>query len=333
MNINRLAITISVLAAIMAAPTMASASSIKLLPAKRTVTVNIKSSGLIKTSKKCRITAPASLGLSKSRIRSGYRWNVKARRAGKQSIKVSCGRSKRLIHITAKESAPATDTPESDAPDSTPIPDPTPDPSPTSKPKLTGSDAEAELAWQQQKAYYIKWGQPGGGICSDYVYMRRPDIPERITKAAYKQWVADGAVIPARHSGTGKDKVSTNPTDYFAVAYYYGTANWSSDTYQENVAPFRILPDPSPFAWTVGARRAGLTISQTPFPGAVMIQANQDHVAYVEAVYPPDEWDLRAHDTGHYIVSEANVSGNKGKVTQRSMSVKAAITDGTFFVG
>jgi len=332
MNINRLAITISVLAAIMAAPTMASASSIKLLPASRTVTVNIKSSGLIKTSKKCRITAPKGLDLSKSKIRSGYRWTVNAYETGKQNIKVSCGRSKRMIHINVKDEAPASDTPSSNSPDTTPTTNPAPDPTPPSKPKLTGSDAEAELAWQQQKAYYVKWGQPGAGTCGDYVFMRRPDIPERVTKAAYKQWVADGAIIPASNSGTGKDRVSTNPTDYFAVAYYYGTANWSSATYQDKTTG-QILPHPSPFAWTVGARRAGLTVSETPFPGAIMIEGHQDHAGYVETVNPITEWDKTHDPMGSYTISEANVSGNKGKVTQRVMSVKSAITDGTFFVG
>lgn len=236
--------------------------------------------------KGCRLTVDGD-PLQMKRRGSSASWSFVADEAGSYAARLRCQRAKAAVTIEVLE---ADDPGEADpAPEpSTPKPA---DPKPT-YPRLTGSDAEAEVYWQNVKPLFERVNTRGW--CADYAYFKRPDIPERVEKAAYKAWISEGGRMldySTEKPISVNDMERPYPWDFGQQSYRY--ADWGG-----------VSLNSSSDAWVTGARRAGFRTERLPFDGAIFVQ--EGHVRYVERVLPRDPQDNPA--TVRYEFTEMNAS-------------------------
>lgn len=277
----------------MAAPSQAAVRD-RMVPATQTVDAGEVATGQILTHRRC---AKPNMGRALERwqkTRRGYRWGIRWGTVGltageRIALTVRCG-SKTLRGSVTVRALEIPETPE----------EPQPGPPKPTAPRLTGSDAEAEAWWQSTRPRFTDLSH---GWCSDYAYYKRPDIPERIEKWAYKQWVADGTPYIDIRDGQRKsmnDRAEPTP-DRFGIAREQGV-DMPEYPY---LGSYAARPD-APVSFLVAAKRAGFTVDRTPHPGDW--EVTPGHMAYVESV---------SADGLHYQVTEMGAS-NPGIVFHRT---------------
>ena len=272
------------------APATASASSLKLVSSTHNPVAGSKVSGLAKGAsyKKCSLKASGKK-LKLSQARKAASWGFVPKSSGHYALKLRCGkRSASLkINVAAKKAVKA---PQQDDPVDPPIDNPT---VPAPAPRLVGSDAEAEVYWQLVKSDYQK--VDSRGWCGDYAFFKRPDIPELVTKVAYKEWVAQGAPFMGSPGVWSSANSLDKPIPSLFGAWEAQNVTWGGDR------TIGAAKD----AWTTWARKAGFKVQQTPFVGAIMIYSN--HASYIESVEPGDSYSPQ----GYFHYTEMNAKDPK----------------------
>lgn len=247
---------------------------------------------------------------------SAAAWSYLAEEEGLYRASLRCGK----LRSSARFEVASEDDPGQGSEEPTPEPSNPSNPSPPSSPtypRLTGSDAEAEVYWQGVKPGFQRLDR---GWCADYAYSKRPDIPERVEKAAYKAWIAEGGRMLDYSTGNPisvNDRIAPLPTDFYQQNYRY--ARWGG-----------VEPGSGSDAWVSGARRAGFRTERLPFAGAIFVQTG--HVRYVERILPNTPTDTPG--TVRYEFTEMSAS-QPGQVFRGSSfaTQQDAIAAGYWFVG
>lgn len=260
--------------------------------------------------RRCKVSLNGQgVGVSYSSKR-GTRFSWAFQDEGAMSFKVRCGKSRTSFTVQVVASSDGDDGEETGNPDSgSPAA-----PAPTPPARLTGSDAEAERHWQSVRHFFANLER---GWCADYAYSRRPDIAERVEKAAYKQWVADGAPIFSFAGGVATPTGQTATQWYQFIDARNVYSNWGN-----------LPTSDARNAWVAGARRAGLTVDHIPSVGDIEVTRN--HVRVVERLLPPtDVWF-----NGAYEYTEMSAS-NPGVVARgvQAISEPDFRAGGKYFVG
>ena len=273
------------------APATASAASLKLVSSTPDPVAGSKVAGLAKGAsyRKCSLKASGKK-LKLSPARKAASWSFIPKSSGFHALKLKCGKKSASLKIKV---AAKTEAPQQEEPVDPPVEEPVEPPVDTPAPRLVGSDAEAENYWQWSKGQFEK--VDSRGFCGDYAFFKRPDIPELVTKTAYKEWVAQGTPALNRQGEWFSANSLAEPAPHYFINWHMMNVSWGPD---------RTITGAND-AYTTWARKAGFKVQQTPFPGAIMVYTN--HVRYIESVEPGDSYSRQ----GYFSYTEMNAKDPK----------------------
>lgn len=344
-SINQITIVLAVFAGLFfASVSGAQAASVRMTPAKQTVSVGHVARG-IAAGRHCSMRLPSRKVV---RVNGKRRWAWRATRAGRFQVKMRCGRKVRRVAILVKPSADTSSGFTNQDPvlnDSGPVGDGSDPVTP-----VTPKEPTSSMNFEQLNDIYGTYCKGSSKRAATAVCQRTINYMVSVTYEHY----TDGECMKWMFRNCDTKHPYGNPYDtsnggglcsdwaYFKRPDIIINIDktwfraWLNSGLQDSFPQIdwgNAAKDSPTDAWTTWARKAGYTVSLTPKAGALMKSYN--HVAYVERITPPTATDRKygiVDDS--FDISEMNFNGHRGVVNKRSFYVDpTAMTKmGAFFV-
>jgi hypothetical protein len=346
---NQITIVLAVFAGLFfASVSGAQAASVRMTPAKQTITVGHIARG-IAAGRRCSMRLPSRKVI---RVNGKRRWAWRATRSGRFQVKMRCGRKVSRVAVLVKPrpvSASNFTNQDPNLSDSDPVDgqvDNGSDPVTPVAPK----EPTASMNFDQLNSIYSSdckgsAKRAATDICQRTINYMVGVTYEHYTAAECMKWMFRNC--DAKHpygnpydtrngGGICSDWAYFKRPDLVVNIDKTWFRAWLNSGLQDSFPQIdwgNAAQDSPTDAWTTWARRAGYHVSLTPKAGALMVSYN--HVAYVERLVAPTASELKYGFTaGGFEISEMNVNGHRGVVHSMNYSASPTATKqmGAFFV-